>query len=166
MGYKANAFSYFTYGFGLASLVLFACTYFSDLTKLKLAVQIVFGVGVGLDLIDVVMGMMSPEIQPHTQKDTMGYKTSSFSFFTYGFGLASLALFVCSFLMTDLTKLKLAVQIVFGVGIALDVVDFIIGLTVKDKSQYDSNVILVQTQPPPPAGPAYQNMNGSKPYSG
>ncbi|KAJ3237888.1 hypothetical protein HDU78_003833 [Chytriomyces hyalinus] len=96
----------------------------------------------------------------------MGYKTSSFSFFTYGFGLVSLALFVCSFLMTDLTKLKLAVQIAFYIGIGLDVVDFIIGLTVKDKSESDSNVILVQTQPPPPAGPAYQNMNSGKTYSG
>ncbi|TPX73398.1 hypothetical protein CcCBS67573_g05331 [Chytriomyces confervae] len=75
MGYKANAFSYFTYGFGLASLVLFACTFFNDLTKLKLAVQIVFGVGIGLDLIDAVMGMMYTVTTVYIERDTVNTNT-------------------------------------------------------------------------------------------
>ncbi|KAI8607757.1 hypothetical protein BC830DRAFT_1157881 [Chytriomyces sp. MP71] len=56
--YKPNNFSYFSYGFGLASLILFCCTWLDDLKKLKLACDVVFGFGIFLDIVDAIMMFM------------------------------------------------------------------------------------------------------------
>ncbi|KAI8611523.1 hypothetical protein BC830DRAFT_1140870 [Chytriomyces sp. MP71] len=53
--FKPNSFSYFSYGFGLASVILFCCTWLDDLKNLKLACDVVFGIGLFLDLVDAIM---------------------------------------------------------------------------------------------------------------